>query len=77
MIIVPLKERRAGTNFFGNKHSTAGRNTQTMDDCKFCYQNKCRALHALHADALLSRDGWLQLEWWNKSTALKKIECLR
>ena len=27
-----------------NKHSTAGGNTQTMDDSKFSYQNKYTAL---------------------------------
>ena len=40
LINVPLKERPAGTNFFGNKHTTAERITQTMDDCKFSRQNK-------------------------------------
>ena len=30
--------------FFGNKHSTAGGNTQIMDDSKFSYQNKYAAL---------------------------------
>ena len=28
----------AGTNYFGNKHSTAARITQTMDDFKFSCQ---------------------------------------
>ena len=33
--------------FYGNKNSTAARNTQTMDDCKFSYQNNCRALQRM------------------------------
>ena len=39
-IIVPLKERIARTNFFGNKHTTAEIITQTMTGCKISRQNK-------------------------------------
>ena len=40
---------------------------QRMDDChSFCDKKKY----------LTSRDGWLQLEWLNKLTTLKKINCL-
>ena len=34
---------QARTNL-ANKQTTAGRNTQTRDDCKFSYQNKYRTL---------------------------------
>ena len=43
-IMVPLKERITRTNFFGNKHATAERITQTMDDSKFSCQNKYSTL---------------------------------
>ena len=39
IITVPLKERITGINFFfANKHTTAERITQTMDECKFSRQ---------------------------------------
>ena len=37
---------QARTNL-ANKQTTAGRNTQTRDDCKFSYQNKYRALQKM------------------------------
>ena len=76
-------ERTQGWNqlFFGNKLSTAGRNTQTMGDCKISYQNKYRVLHRMddyHHFCYQNRcttswDGWLQLESWYKQTALEKL----
>ena len=57
--------------FFVNKHTTAERITQTMDDCKFSCQNKYSTLKGID-DFLRQkqmhylRDGWLQLQWWNK-----------
>ena len=40
IIIVTLKECIARTNFFGNKHRSAAKIIQTMDDCKFsCQKN--------------------------------------
>ena len=47
IMAVPLKECMAGTTFFGNKHTTAERIIQTMDGCKFSYQNKCSALQRM------------------------------
>ena len=47
-IMVPLKERITRTNFFGNKHATAERITQTMDDCKFSCQNKYSTLERMN-----------------------------
>ena len=47
IIISPLAERIARIKaFFGNKHTTADKNTQTMDDKinKFSYQNKYSTL---------------------------------
>lgn len=39
-VIVPLNERIVGTIFFGYKHTTAERVTQTTDDCSFFCQNE-------------------------------------
>ena len=39
-IIVPLKERIAETNFFGNKHTVAETIAQGTDDCKISLQDK-------------------------------------
>ena len=48
IIIVPLKERIAGINFFfGDKHTTAERITQTMNDCKFSCQSKYSTLYKM------------------------------
>ena len=46
-IIVPLKDHITRTNFFGNKHTTAEKITQTMNDCKFSYQNKYSTLQRM------------------------------
>ena len=70
IIIVPLKKRISGTNFFENKHCTAGRITETMNDCKFSCQNKYSALQSMNdchsfCDKnryTISRDEWLQIE---------------
>ena len=73
IIVVPFIniEYIAGTNFFGNKNTTAKRITQTMDHGKFFFQNKCSNLQRMdechsYSDEsryITSRDGWLQLEW--------------
>ena len=34
------KKRTIETNFFENKHTSAERTAQTMDDCKICLENK-------------------------------------
>ena len=47
IIIVPLKERITGTNVSRNKHSTTGRTTQTINDCKFSCQNKYSVLQRM------------------------------
>ena len=47
-IIVPLKERMAGTKIFGNKHTAAERITQTMEDCKFFRQNDYSTLQEMN-----------------------------
>ena len=44
IIIVPLKERVAGTNFYGDKHTIAEGTTKTMDNCNFSRQNKYSTL---------------------------------
>ena len=75
IIIVSLKELITRTNFFGHKHSTTERITQKMDDCKFSCQNintvhfkewMTAILSAKKNRYATSRDGLLQLEWWNK-----------
>ena len=40
IIMEPLKKRTIETNFFENKHTSAERTAQTMDDCKLCLENK-------------------------------------
>ena len=40
IIMEPLKKRTIETNFFENKHTSAERTAQTMDDCKICLENK-------------------------------------
>ena len=73
-IISPLKEYIARIKaFFRNKHTTADRNTQTMDDKinKFSCQNKYSALQRMDdcnsfcnkVRYTNSRAGCLQLDW--------------
>ena len=67
IIRVHLKERMAGTTFFENKHATAERTTQTMDDCNSSYQDKYGTFqrmgdyHSFHDKNryITSRNGWL------------------
>ena len=70
LAMVPLKDQIARINFFWEKHTTAERITQTMDDCKFSRQNKYSTLRRMDERYFFcdknkytkSRDGWLQLE---------------
>ena len=67
IIIVTLKECIARTNFFGNKHRSAAKIIQTMDDCKFSCQNKYSTPQRMDDCRLFcdknryttSRDEWL------------------
>ena len=48
IIIITLKECISKTNFFfGNKHTTAKKITQTIDECKICGQNKYSILQTI------------------------------
>ena len=40
IIMEPLKKRTIETNFFENKHTSAERTAQTVDDCKLRLENK-------------------------------------
>ena len=49
IIIVTLKERIIETTFFGNKNTTAGKITQSIDDCKISCQNKYNNIQRMNA----------------------------
>ena len=44
IIMVPLKERIAETNFFANEHTIVENIAQAMNDCKIFRQNKYSVL---------------------------------
>ena len=67
IVLAPLKERIAGTNFFlRNKHTTDKRIAQTKDDCKFSCQDNyitiqrmddCHSFHDKKDTLLEGMDG--------------------